>query len=339
MTRVTLSQFSHLGVQQALDRLAAVLGSRQSASQNVLVFRPGGAASPGVYPTWAGLVAAAQAVPGAKLVLIDASLAPCVVPAGLADFGSQTTFVGASPASAGITELLFEAGARLRNVFEFQLLTLHCSASDDTQPVIITSDLPAGLPVFTLGARVTVMADDGCLGGFLLHDRVGICLLNLTLDARITGSSQNDAMLRSPANGGTLQIIAYDVASVAAYTIRTGQFGLTIGEIASPAAMIDPAQHPWTFQLVKPAIGANVSYDDFVVQPQVNASDVQAAVDALKGSVGWFAQSRLISGTGSPQGAVVGNVGDLYVDRSGAPGQVLWVKETLSGTFNGWVAK
>lgn len=46
-----------------------------------------------------------------------------------------------------------------------------------------------------------------------------------------------------------------------------------------------------------------------------------------------------ISGTGSPEGVTIGNVGDLYINKSGGAGTTLYVKETGNGTNTGWVAK
>ena len=43
-------------------------------------------------------------------------------------------------------------------------------------------------------------------------------------------------------------------------------------------------------------------------------------------------------GTGTPVGAVVGNVGDLYAQTDGANGATLWVKEVGNGNNTGWNA-
>lgn len=44
------------------------------------------------------------------------------------------------------------------------------------------------------------------------------------------------------------------------------------------------------------------------------------------------------SGAGSPNGAVGGNIGDLYSNASGGSGTTLWVKESgTSGSNTGWV--
>ena len=45
------------------------------------------------------------------------------------------------------------------------------------------------------------------------------------------------------------------------------------------------------------------------------------------------------SGTGSPEGAVTGYVGDLYLRTDGGSGSTLYVKESGIGTTTGWVGK
>jgi hypothetical protein len=44
-------------------------------------------------------------------------------------------------------------------------------------------------------------------------------------------------------------------------------------------------------------------------------------------------------GYGAPNGQAMGSVGDLYVDRAGGAGAVLYVKESGTNTLSGWVAK
>ena len=52
-----------------------------------------------------------------------------------------------------------------------------------------------------------------------------------------------------------------------------------------------------------------------------------------------FGGARVLAGTGVPNGAVVGSVGDLYVNKSGGAGTTLYVKESGAGTDTGWVGK
>jgi len=45
------------------------------------------------------------------------------------------------------------------------------------------------------------------------------------------------------------------------------------------------------------------------------------------------------TGTGSPNGAVTGSPGDLYLNKSGGAGTTLYVKESGTATNTGWVGK
>lgn len=49
--------------------------------------------------------------------------------------------------------------------------------------------------------------------------------------------------------------------------------------------------------------------------------------------------SSIIRGTGDPRGTVIGNVGDLFLQTDGGPGNTLWVKEANNGGNTGWVPK
>lgn len=49
--------------------------------------------------------------------------------------------------------------------------------------------------------------------------------------------------------------------------------------------------------------------------------------------------SMLYQSTGSPNGAVTGSPGDLYINGSGGASTTLWVKETGTSTNTGWVGK
>ena len=44
-------------------------------------------------------------------------------------------------------------------------------------------------------------------------------------------------------------------------------------------------------------------------------------------------------GAGSPNGLVAGNLGDLYLNKSGGANATLWIKESGLNTNTGWVAK
>ncbi len=57
------------------------------------------------------------------------------------------------------------------------------------------------------------------------------------------------------------------------------------------------------------------------------------------GSTAHSGAGRTIAGLGSPEGKVVGNVGDIFQQLNGTPGKTLWVKESGNSTPTGWVAK
>jgi hypothetical protein len=74
--------------------------------------------------------------------------------------------------------------------------------------------------------------------------------------------------------------------------------------------------------------------DSLPGEPQLFAGAyVSVATLARTGSNRWS------SGSGSPEGVVNGQVGDLYSNLSVATGAVLWVKEAGAGDNVGWVGK
>lgn len=52
-----------------------------------------------------------------------------------------------------------------------------------------------------------------------------------------------------------------------------------------------------------------------------------------------FGGAKVLTGMGSPQSAVVGNVGDLFTRKDGGAGTTLYVKESGNETNTGWAAK
>jgi len=72
--------------------------------------------------------------------------------------------------------------------------------------------------------------------------------------------------------------------------------------------------------------------------------DTIGSVSALHAVIGDDSQGTapiIIIGRGNPNGSVFGFKGQMYIDLNGAPGKVLYVKETPpSGvTQGGWIAK
>ena len=51
------------------------------------------------------------------------------------------------------------------------------------------------------------------------------------------------------------------------------------------------------------------------------------------------ANASVNAGSGSPNGVVNGNPGDLYLNTAGGAGTTLWVKESGTNTKTGWIGK
>lgn len=49
--------------------------------------------------------------------------------------------------------------------------------------------------------------------------------------------------------------------------------------------------------------------------------------------------AKVLTGTGTPEAAVVGSVGDLYTRKDGGANTTLYVKESGTNTNTGWIAK
>jgi len=81
-----------------------------------------------------------------------------------------------------------------------------------------------------------------------------------------------------------------------------------------------------------PSLGLAVSGNRYL---QITAGDVAVQFSATF----TINDAKVRASTGSPNGVVTGNPGDLYLNKSGGAGTTLYVKESGSGTNTGWVGK
>ena len=98
---------------------------------------------------------------------------------------------------------------------------------------------------------------------------------------------------------------------------------------------------------------STASLDDLQVGPSSGASsddlaEIQKALLDLQlqppesapfGAVVSVGGALIRSGFGSPNSAIVGNPGDMYLNKSGGASTTLYIKESGSGTNTGWVGK
>lgn len=61
--------------------------------------------------------------------------------------------------------------------------------------------------------------------------------------------------------------------------------------------------------------------------------------EAVEAGIERLLPVRILAGTGSPESAVIGRVGDLYLRKDGGAGTTLYVKESGDATNTGWVGK
>ncbi len=129
--------------------------------------------------------------------------------------------------------------------------------------------------------------------------------------ARTAGA--NGAFSLSQRGTGPLQIVASDAAE-----IRFSTNGTTRARLAATGAFL-------------PGANLGTSIGELASRfAEVFAERVNLGTTAADGVV-------LSSGVGSPEGAVTGSVGSVYLRRNGAGGTTLYVKESGTGT-TGWTA-
>lgn len=124
---------------------------------------------------------------------------------------------------------------------------------------------------------------------------------------------------------------AYINAEVSFYTVSNGEKTSTLATLYSSLSGDTELANPQTLD----------SYGKLTA-PVYIAEDVIAAVTGLGNTpdhdTGIIQSPRIVTGTGTPEGAVTAGVGTLFLRANGGASTTLYVKE--SGTGNtGWVAK
>lgn len=110
--------------------------------------------------------------------------------------------------------------------------------------------------------------------------------------------------------------------------------------MASGALLVNPPNA--RLQLVDPATSTPSTSNG-------GLSFLQGITDALNGTSGLAAPNvdqitlgigiRVSAGSGTPNGVVTGNPGDLYLSTAGGAGTTFYVKESGVNTNTGWVGK
>jgi hypothetical protein len=120
------------------------------------------------------------------------------------------------------------------------------------------------------------------------------------------------------------------------------------GPVISAKDMLTPVWRSWFNQLYVYVSAASASAftqaQIQITESQVTGLTVDLAAKAALASPALTGTPTvngvaLRTGTGSPNSAVTGNIGDLYLNTSGGAGTTLYVKESGAGTNTGWVGK
>ena len=120
------------------------------------------------------------------------------------------------------------------------------------------------------------------------------------------------------------------------------------GHVISAKDMLTPVWRSWFNQLYVYVSAASASAftqaQIQITESQVTGLTVDLAAKAALASPALTGTPTvngvaLRTGTGSPNSAVIGNIGDLYLNTSGGAGTTLYVKESGAGTNTGWVGK
>ena len=89
---------------------------------------------------------------------------------------------------------------------------------------------------------------------------------------------------------------------------------------------------------VGPSGGASAN-ELFEIQKTLFSIQIEPPTVAPYGAIVSVGGALIQSGFGSPNSVLVGNPGDLYLNKSGGAGTSVYVKESGAGTNTGWVAK
>lgn len=203
--------------QMALVRCAQQMAAYVAASfGGALVWRPGAATGGNVYGTWAALVTAAQGVQGLKTVYCDDALGACVIPSGNWDLGGYTVLQGrqAGQGPTGMCEVVIADGARLINVFEFNMLIVETQSAS---PVMRTSDYAGTAPVvFRLGMG-TLLTASGAADFMVVDGGPNAANWWLTEDSRFVQGAM--PILRAGSHSAVADVWIADTSVVEARTV------------------------------------------------------------------------------------------------------------------------
>jgi hypothetical protein len=247
--------------------------------------------APNAFTSLALLAAAAQKIPGQKIITFDPSFqapgAPMPIPALHYDFRSPFGVGGGGGDAVWRTDpsrfpapflLDLADGVTLDGVATFR--DVRIESHNTLVPVITAKAENTAWYVEGWGSVTALGTKPFISDGVALHN----VLLEVSDDGEIaTGTAPFLAMVAAP--GQALTAVTEDEGLIGPDTLAGGGPGNSYGGRTSPSGFIDSAQTGLpggALAVVPSAQSSLVQYNDLLVAPPLGASQVQAAIDALK---------------------------------------------------------
>lgn len=247
-----------------------------------LVWQPGGTTGGNVYATPTELAAACKLLAGDVDISIDTSLGTASISApGTYDFGAggARTFVG-NPQVSFLTGVTIAAADIVLKGLTGLYDCLIVNNSTNASGVIQTT----GQLIFRQNGQGGVQQNAGA-SPFFDTKSGGLLELYMAEEGGIIKNSTGVNALHAE-SGGTIVVRMHDGAFINTNMLNdSAGAGQIIIETFSPSVAINPTQASWTNQtLINGSLAANVAYTD--TAPLLGATQVQAAIDALKSKGG-----------------------------------------------------
>jgi hypothetical protein len=227
---------------------------------------------------------------------MDDALAPIIIPVGAWNFCSCTGFVGC-PGRNPPTPVTILDGATLNSVIVFDSIAI------DSQTTTFVIDQPAAPPSVDYTFSGTATVQQTGIGGTFIRVNSAASIGNVLLKDTAAFLTAVGPVLSVTNAGALFGAITLDSSSIQSNTLATigplpnGTLGDPNSSIASAQAGVPGGILP----IVLTSLAARVNYDDTLVLPPLGATDVQAAIDALKSAIAPFTRLFYVdAGTAIP---------------------------------------
>jgi hypothetical protein len=152
----------------------------------------------------------------------------------------------------------------------------------------------------------------------------------------LTGFYNEGANVLSITNNGT----RYHRFGIGSYLLLADSAVIALG-LSSDVTMTRAAAR---VLVLGPTTGVRLSWTtdgSLLLRNFADSANGNFEAALIRGSSFQFTATSAIirSGTNTPEGAVVGSVGDLFLRTNGGAGTTLYIKESGAATNTGWVAK